>query len=120
MAEDEPLVVRVVTMGLSVAGFRAAVAENGAVALEIYRELREEICIVLADVLMPAVTGVQLADRIREVDPEMPILLMTGYSDHELVNEAQKRYPVLRKPFLHADLIRRIRSVLDAGQSAMG
>ncbi len=120
VVEDEPLVVRMVTVALSTAGFRAAVAENGAVGLDVYRDLRDQICLVLADVLMPVLDGVAMSDRLREFDPGLPILLMTGYSQHDLVREAQARFPLIRKPFLPADLIRRVRALLADELSAVG
>jgi DNA-binding NtrC family response regulator len=101
-----------VTVALSMVGFRAAVAENGAAGLEAYASLRDQICLVLSDVMMPICSGVELANKVREIDPAVPILLMSGYSDHDLVREAQKRYPFIRKPFLPEELIRKIRTTL--------
>lgn len=112
MVDDEPMVVRVVTTALSLAGFRAAVAENGAAGLDAYLKRRDEICLVLADIMMPVTTGVEMADKIRKLNPGVPILLMSGYSDQELACEAQRRYPLIRKPFLAADLIRKIQAML--------
>ena len=120
VVEDEPLVVRMTTMALSMAGFRAAVAENGQAGFEMFDALRDEVCLVLSDVMMPVCNGVEMADRIRELDAGIPILLMSGYSDHELVRDAQDRYPVVRKPFLPADLVRRIRSCMAEASSAAG
>jgi two-component system C4-dicarboxylate transport response regulator DctD len=74
---------------------------------------RDEICLVLADVMMPVRNGLEMADRIRELDPQIPILLVTGYSDHALVSEAQTRYTVIRKPFLPTDLITRVQTAID-------
>ena len=105
-------------MALSMAGFRAAVAENGQAGLEMFDALRDEVCLVLSDVMMPVCNGVEMADRIRELDTGIPILLMSGYSDHALVRDAQVRYPVVRKPFLPADLVRRIRSCMAEESSA--
>ena len=112
VVEDEPIIVRMVTMALSTVGFRAAVAENGAVGLECFAAVRNEVCVVLADIMMPICTGVEMADSICEMEPSMKILLMSGYSNHQLVTEAQKRYPFIRKPFLPEDLIRKIRYLL--------
>ena len=110
--DDEPLVIRVATVALSLVGFRAAVAENGATGLQTYADIRDTICLVLTDVMMPICSGVEMADKIRELNPEVPILLMSGYSDHELVRQAQSRYPFIRKPFLAEELIRKIRMTL--------
>jgi len=67
---------------------------------------------ILSDIMMPISTGVEMADKIREMEPGAKILLMSGYSDNELVKEAQNRYPFIRKPFLPDELIRKIRFVL--------
>lgn len=101
-----------VTVALSLVGFRAAVAENGMTGLETYFRLKDDICLILADVMMPISSGVEMADRLRETEPDIPILLMSGYSDHELVRDAQSRYPFVRKPFLPDDLVRKIRFTL--------
>jgi CheY-like chemotaxis protein len=103
-----------VTVALSMVGFRAAVAENGASGLETFDSMRNDICLVLADVMMPISTGVELADKIRQLGYDVPILLMSGYSDHELVRDAQQRYSFVRKPFLPEELIRKIRTMLGA------
>jgi CheY-like chemotaxis protein len=121
VVEDEHLVVRMVTMALSMAGYRAAVAENGQVGYEAFVTLRDEICLVLSDVMMPVCNGLEMADRIRQLAPHIPIMMISGYSDHELVRNAEERYAVIRKPFLPADLIRRMRAVLaEPGVAANG
>jgi two-component system cell cycle sensor histidine kinase/response regulator CckA len=112
VVEDEPIIVRMATVALSTVGFRAAVAENGVAGLECYVAMKDEICLVLSDIMMPISTGVELADKIREREPDAKILLMSGYSDNELVKDAQNRYPFIRKPFLPDELIRKIRFVL--------
>lgn len=112
VVEDEPIIVRMATVALSTVGFRAAVAENGVAGLETYAAMKDEICLILSDIMMPISTGVEMADKIREMDPNAKILLMSGYSDHELVKEAQNRYPFIRKPFLPDELIRKMRFVL--------
>jgi DNA-binding NtrC family response regulator len=112
VVEDEPLVIRVVTVALSLVGFRAAVAENGVSGLETFASMRNEICLVLSDVRMPISSGVEMADKICELAPGARILLMSGYSDDELVREAQRRYAFIRKPFLADELIRKIRFTL--------
>ena len=105
-------------MALSMSGYRAAVAENGQVGYEAFVTLREEICLVLTDVMMPVCNGLEMADRMRALDPKVPILMITGYSDHELVRTAESRYTVMRKPFLPADLIRRMKSQVEESESA--
>ena len=69
VVDDEQIILRLATTAIAEAGFRAAVAENGAAGLECYLNLKDEIALVLADVLMPWVNGSEMADRILEVEP---------------------------------------------------
>src|SRR3954447_137990 len=116
IVDDETMVLRSTSACLSAAGFQAEVACDGAEALETFRRLRNEICLVLADVVMPVMGGIEMADKILESDPDTKILLMSGYSEAALEVLARKRFPFTRKPFLPADLVRRIRKLL--GQAA--
>jgi two-component system cell cycle sensor histidine kinase/response regulator CckA len=112
VVDDESIIIRMATVALATVGFRAAVAEDGFTGLATYEAMQKEICLVLADVKMPKSTGVEMADRIRELNPQAKILLMSGYSDDDLVVQAKGRYPFINKPFLPADLIRKIRATL--------
>ena len=103
------------------AGFRAVVAPNGEEGLAAFLEHENEICLVLADIVMPVMGGVEMASRIREHQPEAKVVLMTGYSD-DIVEGAEKGgYLVMRKPFLPEALLAQVRSSLGiAGASAAG
>src|SRR5689334_5219865 len=118
IVDDEAMVLRSTSATLSGAGFRAEVASDGAEALETFRRLRDEICLVLADVVMPGMGGIEMADKILESYPETKILLMSGYSEAALEVLARKRFPFIRKPFLPADLVRRIRKLLGQAVAA--
>ncbi len=72
----------------------------------------EQFDFVLSDVVMPGMTGVELARRIREEHPEVPVLLATGYSDEILRTGTE--FAVLAKPFGAADLSKAMAEVLSA------
>lgn len=112
VADDDHTVLRLVTTILAAAGFRPAVAENGVAAFETYVALQQQIVLVIADVVMPASSGLEMASQILELNPPAKILLMSGYSDTVLEVEARKRFPFIRKPFLAEDLLRKVREVL--------
>ena len=117
-AEDEPMVVRVITMAVSNAGFRVCVVNDGVAGFEEFRKFAGEICLVLTDVVMPDGGGIEMALKIREIDPDVKILFMSGYSDAALEVQARTNYPFIRKPFLPTDLIRKINDVLGTSESA--
>ena len=119
VVDDEQIVLRLATTAIAEAGFRAAVAENGAAGLECYLKLKDEICLVLADIVMPAVNGIELAERILEIEPNAKVLLMSGYSDVVLHTQGSwQRLPLIRKPFLAAALIAKIQSILGTSAEA--
>lgn len=110
--DDEQAVLRTVTTALAMAGFRAMVAENGVAGLECFLRAKDEICLVLSDIIMPVMTGVEMADKILEQEPQTRILLMSGYSSDVIEVNGRKRFPFIRKPFLPADLILKIQNMV--------
>jgi two-component system cell cycle sensor histidine kinase/response regulator CckA len=110
--DDEPMILRAASVALAGIGLRVIVAEDGHAGWEAFTNYQDEICLVLTDIVMPVVNGLVLAERIREVKPDMKILLMSGYSDKALEVEGRLNYAFIRKPFLPADLIRRISGML--------
>jgi two-component system, cell cycle sensor histidine kinase and response regulator CckA len=112
VVDDELAILRMATSALSMGGFRAVVAENGSVGFDTFMKHQAEICLVLTDVVMPAITGLDMAGRILDIDSATKILFMSGYSDMRLEVEARNQFPFIRKPFLAADLLRKVREVL--------
>ena len=112
VVDDEPIVLRLASAVLAEAGFRPIVAENAAEGFERYLEIRPDVSLVLVDVVMPLGNGLELAQRIRKLDPTVKILVMSGYSDMQLEVQARKLYPFIRKPFLRDDLLNRTSEVL--------
>ena len=77
-------------------GHRVIEAHSGAAALEILKTT-PAVDVLLTDHAMPEMTGVELADRVRELRPGLPILLATGYAD--LPDSAHVELPRLAKPY---------------------
>lgn len=106
------------TAAVGTAGYRVIVAGDGTAAWEEWLTHREEICLVLSDVVMPEMDGLALAEKILEADPAAKILMMSGYSDAALEVRARKTLPFIRKPFLTGDLLRKIGSMTDGARPA--
>jgi len=113
VVDDEPIVLRSVTAALAMAGYRVMVAENGVAGLDAFMSAPYEINLVLADVVMPFMSGTELAERIREIRPSAKIILMSGYSEAVILRKNGVKLPLLRKPFLPEDLVRVIRANLN-------
>ena len=116
--DDEPIVLRACTISVAIAGFRPVVAENGAAGLDAFIQLRDEVCLVLSDIIMPAVNGIDMAESILQIDPQAKILLMSGYSDGIIERQGRNRFAFIRKPFIHSVLIEKIRSMVRPGTEA--
>lgn len=117
--DDEPIVLRACSIAVAHAGFRFIVAENGVAGLEAFKNMQHDICLVLADVIMPGFNGIELAGRVLEIEPNMKILLMSGYGDCVLDLVQEHNFPIIRKPFIHTVLIEKLRSMLGiAGEAA--
>jgi DNA-binding NtrC family response regulator len=71
--------------------------------------------LVITDIVMPRLGGIELAKRISKMHPEIPILLATGYPDQQAVAESTApQFELLRKPFAIGELISKVGSLLEA------
>jgi DNA-binding NtrC family response regulator len=111
--DDEPTLLRACTAAVQRVGFRAEAAENGAAGLQLFLERRDEVCLVVSDIIMPMMNGVDMAERILQVEPQVKIVLMSAYSDRVIGPLVRRRqFPLIRKPFNYAKLIEEIRSIV--------
>jgi PAS domain S-box-containing protein len=103
--DDDELVLRNTVALLEDLGHTVLAANSGEEALEM-AACAPGLDLVVSDHLMPGMTGVQLADRLRKRRPDLPIVLATGFA--ELPPQVGANLPRLAKPFTQADLVRMI------------
>ena len=116
LVEDEPAVRRVAATVLRGKGYTILEAANGQHALEIARQQGEpRISLVLSDVVMPAMSGSELVERLRPSLPDMKVLYMSGHVDQAIANHGvpQSEARLLQKPFSPDELTTAVRKVLD-------
>lgn len=115
VVDDEPLIVAAEKEILEGFGYRISSSTNSLEAYELFLERLNEIDLVVTDMTMPRMTGAELAIRILEKKPDMPIILCTGYCENFSEANAEaigvKKYIV--KPFTAHKLASSIREVLD-------
>ena len=116
VVEDEPNLREIIRVFLEHFGYRALEAIDGQAALALARTLADPIHLTLTDVIMPGMSGRQLAEQILEVRPEMKLVYMTGYTDDMVVQHKvlEPGITLLQKPFDKIQLARKVRQVLDA------
>ena len=117
LVEDEEIIREMAQMALEAKGYKVLTAADGAAALSIYRNQWKEIDLVVADMVMPHMSGPELVARMKEINPKVRVVVSSGYSpDLEGQNMLQHGcLGYLQKPYNPEDLCRMIRSVLDSG-----
>jgi two-component system cell cycle sensor histidine kinase/response regulator CckA len=118
LTEDEAGVRGYVRHILERQGYRVAEASNGLEAMDVVHRFPGPIHLLLTDVVMPEIGGVELAAQFSAVYPGVPILYMSGYNDR-LWMDAEIAVNFIQKPFSSPDLLARIRELLDARRHAM-
>jgi PAS domain S-box-containing protein len=115
VVEDDPLVRHLSARLLASQGYATLEARNGREALELLQAHEDRVQLVLTDVVMPELGGAEFARHVEQLQPGLPVLFMSGFTDHEVVRRGllDPGAPYLQKPFDAATLGRRVREILD-------
>ena len=114
LAEDDDDMRRFLVKALERAGYDVTDFDNGAIA---YERLREEpFSLLLTDIVMPEMDGIELARRATEIDPDLKVMFITGFAAVALNpdSKAPKDAKVLSKPFHLRDLVNEVEKMLQA------
>jgi two-component system cell cycle sensor histidine kinase/response regulator CckA len=116
LVEDEEAVRRLVRATLERRGYGVLVASDGPEALQLDRTA-ERVDLVLTDLVMPQMSGIEVAHRVLEHRPGVRVLFMSGYTDRTIqkTESLPEDAEVLQKPFTSANLAARVRRALDNG-----
>ena len=112
LAEDDESMRGFLERALQKAGYTVMSCANGADAFD--RLKQEPFSLLLTDIVMPRMDGIELARRAAEIDPELKIMFITGFAAVTLNNELKtpKDAPVLSKPFHLKDLVAEVGKLL--------
>jgi two-component system, cell cycle sensor histidine kinase and response regulator CckA len=115
IVDDEEMILNVGKAMLERLGYRAFVAAGGKQAVETILEKGDEIDLVILDLIMPGLDGGETFDRIREIKPDIPVMLSSGYSIDGQATEILKKGAdgFIQKPFQLSELSQTIRKILD-------
>ena len=111
VVDDEPTLRKLMQVVLERAGFRVLTAQNGYDAMDVSESHLGSIDVLVSDVTMPGMDGPTLVDELRETDPNLPVLFVTGSLERVPVSK-DKPFPIIEKPFSPGNLVFTIRQLL--------
>ncbi len=115
MADDQEMIRKLVQRSLSSLGYRIFTAANGREAVQLYVKRHGEIDLLVLDVQMPEMDGLDACEMIRKVDPESKVILSSGFIDQDLEARLHSlgASGYIQKPFTIDNLAIQIRNILD-------
>ncbi len=115
LAEDDPSVGKLATRVLEKAGYKVMLAEEGEKALRLFREHAGEIDLVVLDAILPGLSGREIYEQIRGVDPHKPVLFCSGYSAGTIQPEffPGDEVKMLGKPYDPNELLRLVGDLME-------
>src|SRR5215213_6848552 len=112
VAEDEDLMRAIVTRLLEDSGYRVAGVASAEEALEVFAA--EDVAVTLTDIRMSGMDGLALLDRVKDIDAEALVIVMTAYSSVDSAVAALRKgaYDYVTKPFVNEDLLQSVKNAL--------
>lgn len=116
LVEDDNVVRELIRVELGKLGYRVLTAPNGLEACLIGTRQIEELDLLLTDVVMPGMNGIELAEHLRMIKPELKLLFISGYTDEAGIKVDGSVRSYFPKPFTPDTLARAVRDILDFKQ----
>ena len=116
LVEDDAALRRVASIALSEYGYTVLMAASGPEALSVFGKNLHSIDLIVTDVVMPIMDGVELAEILAKKNPDLGVLFMSGYIAEEAsrIQMRKRQGHFLQKPFSPIDLVRSVRRILDS------
>ena len=113
IVDDEPSVRESVELLMTTLGFEVTTAECGKTAVELFEGQDRRFDCAIVDVSMPEMDGIETAERIRSIHPNLPIVFSSGYSEAAIPDELlqQPNTVMIRKPYRSDAIIRLLEEI---------
>jgi two-component system, cell cycle sensor histidine kinase and response regulator CckA len=121
LVDDEEIVLQVGAQMLEALGYKVLVAHSGKEAIEIYKNQKDKIDLVILDMIMPKMGGGAVYDKMKRISPDIKVLLSSGYSMNDQAKKILARgcSGFIQKPFATRDLSKSVREVLGGAKKAL-
>ena len=118
LVDDDERIREMGRQMIETGGYKVITACNGEEALEIYRDLREEISLVILDLIMPGIGGNRCLKELIRIDPDVRVLIASGYSSNGISDKEKQAGAkgFISKPYEAKKILGAVRKVLDEGQ----
>ncbi|MDH3329395.1 MAG: ATP-binding protein [Desulfobulbaceae bacterium] len=116
VVDDDEAIRSLILDTLQPLGYKTLEASCGSEALKVHQANGRKIDLVICDVIMPGMNGREVADKLIEIQPDLKIMLMSGYTDNVIAHHGalESGYLLVNKPLLPVTLTNKIREVLDS------
>jgi len=118
VVDDEEMIRVCVAAILEATGHEVVVARDGLEALELYDKGRGEIALVVMDITMPNLDGIDTARMLKEIDPSVKVILMSGHTEREMKQVCADAF--ISKPFRAKDLCGVVQRFLERDVALLG
>jgi len=114
--DDEQVILEVNRDILEFLGYRVMTAQTGWEAVEIYRRRKDEIALVIQDMVMPGMNGAEIFQALKEINPDVKVILASGYVMNKQIDAVMRQgcRAFMQKPFRLEDLACKVREILDS------
>jgi len=112
--DDEEIVREILQEVMEIANFQAYCAQTGKDGIDIFVQNRNKIKLILLDMVMPGLTGIETYEKLLALDPQIKIILMSGYPDKEAFHLANlpESQEFIQKPFSVQEVISKVQQSL--------
>ena len=113
--DDEDMLRDVLKEVLEMVGFSALFASSGRAGIQLFEENRGRVQLILMDILMPEMSGLETHKEIKAIDPDMKFIFMSGFPDKDALSlrELVGEYVFVKKPFSVKEIVSHIKQVLE-------
>lgn len=114
IVDDEEMIRLLVEHLLTSEGFEVVSCSNGPQAIEVYQQRRDEIGLVILDFMMPIMDGEAVFDELRQINPDVPVVLSSGFAEHGQIKAMLSKglRGFIPKPYTRDKLLQQVHAVL--------
>lgn len=116
VADDERFILQSLEFILEAENYNVTTVENGREALELLMDSENSFDILITDVQMPGLNGLELVTELEERGISIPVIIISGYTDHRIITSLKRKgYDnILNKPFDDLDLIKKMKRIINS------